>query len=149
MSARAAVRAYLAADTALMALLPGGLYPDPGLAPGDQTELTRLGTPAAFDDFGALKVTALVVEDATGARGDHPDGADTYLRVFIWQDGGRDRIEAVQARLYALLRGAHILADGRYLNLRFAGHSPSTLRDPALGEAQLGWSRWQAARVLA
>jgi hypothetical protein len=136
-------------DGPLLALLPGGLYPDPALTPADQTELTRLGTPAAFDDFGAVKVSALVVEDATGARVDHRDGADTYLRLFVWQQVGRDQIEAVQARTFALLRQARPLIDGHYCNFRFAGFGPATTRDQSLGDAQLGWSRWQVTRVLA
>jgi hypothetical protein len=149
MSLRAGVRAFLAADGALMALLPGGLYPDPTLTPPDQTELTRQGMPGAFDEFGAVKVAALVVEDATGARTDHRDGADTYLRLFVWQQVGRDQIEAVQARVYVLLRQARPLIDGHYCNFRFAGFGPATTRDQSLGDAQLGWSRWQVTRVLA
>lgn len=149
MSLRVGVRALLHDDVTLLALLPGGIYPDPALTPADQTELTRLVTPAAFDSFGAVLVSALVVEDATGARSDARDGADTFIRVFIWQQVGREQIEAVQARVYTLLRQARPLIDGHYCNVRFAGFGPATTRDPSLGEAQLGWSRWQVTRVLA
>lgn len=149
MSLRAGVRAFLAADGALMALLPGGLYPDPTLTPPDQTELTRQGMPGAFDEFGAVKVSALVVADSTVPRQDNRESGDTFLRLFIWQQVGRDQIEAVQARSYALLRAARPLIDGRYCNFRFAGFAPSTARDQSLGDAQLGWSRWQVTRVLA
>jgi len=150
MSVRSGVRAYLAADATYMALLSGGLYPDPALTPPDQTELTRDGTPAAFDSFGDLLAAGLVVSDGASALpGLVPHAAQDFLRILHWQRAGRDAIEAADKRAYTLLQGARLLIDGHYCRFRWAGFAPSTLTDPSLRDAPLSWSRWQVIRLVA
>lgn len=150
MSVRSGVRAYLAADSAYMALLPGGLYPDPALTPSDQAELTRDGTPAAFDSFGDLKAAGLVVSDgAVAFPGLVPHAAQDFIRIMHWQRAGRDAIEAANQRAYTLLDNARLSIDGHYCRFRWAAFAQSSLTDPSLRDAPLSWSRWQVIRLLA
>lgn len=149
MSVRAGIRAVLAADTAYMALLTGGLYPNPALTPPDQTRITRESTEAAFDDFGDIKPCGMVVDDGTAAFGPLRDGAQTFVRVLHWQQFGRDVVEAADQRAYTLLQSKRFLIDGHYCTFRWAGFAQSNLTDPSLRDAALSWSRWQITRLLA
>lgn len=149
MSVRVGLRAYLAADDTYLALLTGGLYPDPALTPPDQAELTRDGTPAAFDDYGDVRPAGMVVEDGSAAFGPYRDSAQTIVRVLHWQQAGRATIEAADQRVYGLLRAARFAIDGHICTFRWAGNAQSTLSDPSLRDAALSWSRWQVTRLLA
>jgi hypothetical protein len=149
MSLRAGLRAYLAADATYMALLTGGLYPDPALTPPDQAEITRDGTPAAFDSFGDVRPAGMVVDDGAAPFGPYRDSAQSIVRLLHWQQSGRGTIEAADQRAYALLRAARLLIDGHYCTFRWAGNAQSTLSDPSLRDAALSWSRWQVTRLLA
>lgn len=144
---REPVRAYLAADAALMATLVGGLYPEATGATAGQGELTREGTPAAFDEFGDVKVAGLVVEDATIPFGP-PHGTQALFRVLVYQRRGRDGIDAANRRVFALLNRRRLdVGYGFIYEIRFAGFGPQA-RDQALRDAELGWSRWQAVQTL-
>jgi hypothetical protein len=143
---RNVVRDFLAADSALMATLTGGLYPETAGAARGQTEVSRDAMPAAFDQSGDVKPCGLVVEDGTVPDG---LGALTTFRVLLYQQYGRDRIAAAAERIFDLLDGRRFdVAQGFIYEIRFAGHGPSTTRDGALRDASLGWTRWQAARTL-
>lgn len=90
-----AVRDYLAADGALMALLPGGLY-----AGG---EINRQDTPAAFDANGELQPCGLV-----NAGSDAPDGPTLYagrllVSVWLYHRTSDAANETAAARVRALL----------------------------------------------
>jgi len=148
MSLRAEIRAALAADSAYLALLPGGIYPNPGLTPADQPELTRDGTPQAFDPFGDIKPCGMVVDDGTAQFGPLRNAGQTFVRLLHWQQTGRDTIEAADRRAYSLLQGARLTIDGHYCTFRWAGFAQSTLRDPSLRDAALSWSRWQITRLV-
>jgi len=139
----------LAADSTYLALLPGGLYPNPALTPDDQTLITRETTPFAFDSFGDIKPCGMVVDDGTAAFGPLRNGAQTFVRILHWQQFGRGVVEAADQRAYALLQGARIGIDGHYCTFRWAGFAQSNLSDPSLRDAALSWSRWQITRLLA
>lgn len=143
MTLRAAVRAVLAGDATYAALLPGGIYPTSG---ADQTELSKDQTPAAYDSWGAVLASALVAEDSTIP--DVRPGAMSFLRVWKWQQSGRTAIEAANAREVALLDNQRVTEGATVYLLRWAGFSGSGLKDQALGDASLGWSRWQVARLV-
>ncbi len=132
-----------------MALLPGGLYPDPTLTLPDQTVITRDGTPQAFDDFGDLRPCGAIVDDGTTQFGPLRDAGQTFVRVLHWQQVGRDAVEAADKRAYTLLQGRRLLIDGRYCTFRWAGFAQSNLTDPSLRDAALSWSRWQITRLVA
>lgn len=149
MSVREGVRAFLHADSAYMALLTGGLYPDPTLGDAAEQRISRDGTPAAFDGFGDLKPCGMVIEDGTTQAGPLRHSAQTFLRVLHFQQSGRDVVEAADRQAYALLQGARFTIDGQYCRFRFAGTSQSNLTDPTLRDAALSWSRWQITRLLA
>jgi hypothetical protein len=107
----------LAADGALLALAPGGIYDRP-LKPGN----TPGGTPAAWyvDPADPTRVPhlrrSLVVMD--GGEVDPPDGPSdpvhpwelrqTFPRIFIYVDAtanGKAAADAIDARCLALLNG--------------------------------------------
>lgn len=141
---REPLRDYLLADATLAALLPGGVYPDPQ---GQQSVLSLEGMRAAFDEYENVKPVALVLDDSVlpsvGAAG------QVLARVLVWQQTGRDKIDAVNLRVYALLhRQRLVTATGVIYQLWFAGFGPQ-VRDQGLGDAEQGWSRWQAVRQLA
>lgn len=148
MSLRAGIRAALAADATYLALLPGGVYPDPALPSGDQPEITRDATPQAFDGFGDVRPCGMVLDDGTAQFGPLVNAGQTFVRVLHWQQFGRDIIEAADRRAYTVLQGARLLIDGHYCTFRWAGFAQSTLRDPSLRDAALSWSRWQITRLV-
>lgn len=141
---REPLRDVLNADATLAGLLPGGVYPDPAT---QQSVLSKEGMPSAFDDFGNVRPVALVLDDSVipsvGKAG------QVLARVLVWQQTGRDKIDAVNLRVYALLHNQRIVtATGVIYQLRFAGFGPQ-VRDQGLRDAEQGWSRWQAVRQLA
>lgn len=141
---REPLRDYLQGDATLLGLLTGGVYPDPTT---QQSVLSAEGMPGAFDNFGDVLPVALVLDDSV-----IPDvgrGAQVLGRVLVWQQRGRDKIDAVNLRVYALLHNYRLVtAMGIIYQVRFAGFGPQ-VRDQGLRDAEHGWSRWQAVRQLA
>lgn len=140
---REPVRDYLVGDPTLVGLLTGGIYPDTGR----QSLLSRELMPSAFDSFGDLLPVALVVDDSVVPSVGR--GGQALCRVLVWQQRGRDKIDAVNLRVYALLHTERLTtATGEIYQFRYAGFGPQA-RDQGLRDAELGWSRWQAVRQLA
>lgn len=141
---RTAVRDLLNDDGTLTALLTGGIYPT---ADSQASILTKQDHPAAFDSYGKVLPTALVQDDGVFPFPGTDRTVSALVRVLFWQQDGRDSLEAALRRTFDLLNGARVaLSAGWVYQFAFAGESP-TLRDPALGEAEHGWSRWQAVML--
>lgn len=145
MSLRVAVRDRLFASDAFRGALPGGIYP---LSDDDPSWMGPQSYPAAFDEFGDIKACCLVRDDGSFAFG--PRGAraqQSVVTLLFWQQRGRRDIEAAMRIARVWLDGARPTVGGLYVyELIHAGDGTPTT-DPALAEAEHGWSRWQGATV--
>lgn len=140
------VRQVLVADalgTGIAALLPGGIYPTAATGAGDVTALTRAVT-GAFDSAGDVLPCAMITDEGSVGFGPYPTSQMGFLRVWLFQQYGRDVIEDAQVKVVALLSGKRLQVGGRYRTLRFAGFGPSGITDRALRDAPVGWVRFQA-----
>ncbi len=138
-------RQVLVADalgTGIAALLPGGIYPTATTGAGDVTALTR-DIEAAFDEAGDLLPCAMITDEGAVGFGPYPTSQMGFVRVWLFQQFGRDVIEAAQVKVVQLLSGKRLIVDGRYRTLRFAGFGPSGITDKALRDAPVGWVRFQ------
>jgi hypothetical protein len=138
MSLRDTIYTLLSSDSALAALLPGGMYNS-----DDAEEISRAETPAAFDANGELLPCALLRMETTAPMGPYPDSARTFFVVFVYQQRGRDVIDAAMSRMFAVLHDATI--SGGWV-IRYADDLHD-LSDPAL-LANFGRSRYAAIRKL-
>lgn len=149
MSLRHVIAQALRDDVAIAALLTGGVYPTGTTDATDQTALSRLGTPAAFDARGDVLPCAVVAEEPSAGFGPIPLATLGVVRIWLYQQRGRATIDAV-ARLVAIkFDRARVTADGRPCTLRYAGTGGSSTTDQALRDASLGWVRVQANYLLA
>ena len=88
--------AKLEADTALMAILTGGIH--------DRTEISRTDTPTAYDSRGELKPCAVLRMSTTTPKGTFDNAADTFFNVYFYQKkGGYTSIDAAMARAWLVL----------------------------------------------
>jgi len=103
MSAVAAAKALLEADTTLMATATGGIW--------DFDETGRLGlsrtlTPAAFDEHGRIK-PCVVLKGRSCVPFGIADGqyvtTRQMLEVWFYEDAGYGNIKTMRQRVYALL----------------------------------------------
>ena len=99
----ATVRAALAADATLVALLPGGIY-DAGAVVGG--EISRQATPSAFDANSELRPCALI-----NGGGDTPDGPGAIagrmlVNVWLYHRTSDATLETAAARVRTLLHKA-------------------------------------------
>lgn len=141
---RVALRSRLAASSALAGILAGGIYP---LAESDPDYLARETYPAAFDAWGDLLPTALVRDGGAFGIGPHgARGASQVVDILLWQQRGRDSIDAALIEIRRLLEPAALVTTANLwvYQLRYAGDGPS-VRDQGLNDAEHGWQRWQAA----
>jgi len=92
---RAAVKALLESDSTLMATLTGGLH--------TATEISRQGTPEAFDANGEIEPCGLLKFGTVTPYGPHDHSARLYFSVMLYQRSGYDNVEAARERIYALL----------------------------------------------
>lgn len=139
-------RQVLIADalgTGIAALLPGGIYPTASTGEGDVTALTR-EIKDAFDPAGDVLPCAMITDEGSVGFGPYPTSQMGFLRVWLFQQYGRDVIEDAQVKVVALLSGKRLQVGGRYRTLRFAGFGPSGITDRALRDAPVGWVRFQA-----
>lgn len=144
---RVALRNRLYSSSALRGILSGGIYP---LADTDPDYLSKETYPDAFDDYKQLRPTALVRDGGSFGAGPYGSrGAQRVVDILIWQQRGRDSIDAALKEIRRLLEPAALVttADLWVYQLRFAGDGAS-VRDPALGDAEHGWQRWQIATAL-
>lgn len=140
---RQAVATLLRADGTLPGLLTGGIWPDDT---HEAAAMARDTYPAAFD-AGEILPTAMVQDDGMFRFGDAPGAVSDTFSVLCWQQRGRGTIAAALTAIYAALEGTRVVVSGAWVyEIRFAGEGPS-VRDQALGDAEYGWSRWQAVMV--
>jgi len=112
----AAVLTRLQADSALMALLSGGLYD--GQTVG---EISRVTTPAAFDANGELKPCGLLALSSEVAAGPLPTSSRLGVTLYWYQRAGADVIDAARLRAYALLHRQRLTPpSGGSWELRYA-----------------------------
>ena len=102
------VVAYLQADTALTAILTGGIYANSELG---REGITQDSCPDCFDSNGYLLPCAIVKQ-----RGDIPDtriadeagriiAQSLMVEVWLYEDVGYTAIDAAKARLFSILHG--------------------------------------------
>lgn len=150
MSLRFTLRELLAADTGvLVPLLTGGIYPTAASGDGDVTALSKTATPDAYDEAGDVLPSAIVAEESAAQMPPIPTAILGSVRVWLYQQHGRDSVESAQQRIAVLLHGARVTDGGRYRTLRFAGYGPSGVKDPALRDASVGWVRFQLNGLVA
>ncbi len=105
------IAALLAGDTALRALLSGGVYASGTVG---RLGITRKTTPDAFDADGYLKPCALVRQRALTPDGAVRDQIEQVLsaaqivEVWLYQDTGYDAIDDAGIRVFALLEGVAV-----------------------------------------
>lgn len=103
MNAFAAILAALQADSALMALLPGGLYD--GIAVQD---ISRQATPDAYDEWGEMKPSGLLKPESQTPAGPLPDSSRLFVTLWLYQQSGGAAIDAARERAYRVLHRANL-----------------------------------------
>lgn len=105
----AAIYDLLRADSAFMAPLTGGLHNADTVG-----EISRQSTPDAFDADGRLRPCGLVVAGTAATDKSFnriiSRAARQYVRLFLYQRGGRDQIYVARNRAFALLHQRQDLA---------------------------------------
>ena len=97
---RAAVKAVLEGDSTLMATLTGGVH--------TKAEISRQGTPTAFDGNGEILPCALLKVESVVPAGPYTHSARMVLAVYWYERSGYESIEAARARGYALLHDTRV-----------------------------------------
>jgi len=97
---RAAIYDLLSNDSTLMGVLTGGLYDAADVEGG---EISRQGTPDAFDDNGEVLPCALLRLTGLAPAGPSWHSARLSFSLLFYQRSGYDSIDAARARAYALL----------------------------------------------
>lgn len=113
MSAFAAILAALQGDSALAAILTGGLYD--GVAVQD---ISRQATPNAFDEWAEMKPCGILKPESQSPTGPHPDGARLFVALWLYQQRGAAEIDAARERAYRVLHRAKLAGmwDVRHAN---------------------------------
>jgi hypothetical protein len=124
---RDTIRAYLAADTTLMAILTGGLY-----AGG---EISRQDTAAAFDANKEILPCGLVALEVQAPGGPFTASGLTSTRLFFtvtfWQRSGYTSIDAALDETFVRLHDSKIGVATKLWTVRHAEDS-ADLVDPGL-----------------
>lgn len=125
----------------LAAILQGGVWPD---GDNDASKLSKASYPAAFSAIGEVLPVALVQDGGMFALPTTARTVSDTFEVIVWQQRGRESIDAALARIFATLQGATLNAGTSWVyQIQFAGEGPN-VRDQALADAEQGRSRWQA-----
>ena len=132
MSIRSALLSVLSGDTALMATLTGGVY--------GEAEISRQGTPGAFDANEEVLPCALLAMEAEDPAGPFPTSSRAFVTVYFYARAGYSAIDTALARVYALLHRARVSNEGVW-QIRHAGDVRDQ-RDPAL-DCAMSMSRYQ------
>jgi hypothetical protein len=141
---RSSIASRLRADTSLQALLPGGIFPN-----GDEqaSSMSKEDFPTAFDDKGEIIPCCLVQDDGSFSVPNLSQGVSATFRIFVWQQRGRETIDAALVRFRFVLKPLTLQVGSLYVyELQWAGDGPN-LRDQALDDAEFGWSRWQSVSI--
>ena len=99
----AAILALLQADTALAALLPGGIYDAAGV-----TVISRQTTPLAFDGNQELRPCALLQARSARPVGGAIDASEVGLTLYFYQRAQSVQIDQARMRCYTLLHRQRI-----------------------------------------
>ncbi len=126
----AAIVALLQADTTLLALLTGGVH--------RAQEISRQGTPSAFDTNKEIKPCALVKQETATPWGVHQDSGRLYVVLYFYERSGYTSIEAARVWVYAMLHRSQVtpVGGGGCYEIR---HESDLLdqEDPSLGAAMV------------
>ena len=137
---RSAIRGTLADNPTLEALLPGGIY-------DDKREISRAGTPAAFDDNSELMPCLLIKSAFDSADGPDDIGSLAYMDLYLYERDGYSTIDQVLGLARQLLHRQKIGTDtDRIFEARWLNDVPG-LEDGAL-LSSLTVSRYQLARYI-
>lgn len=90
-----AITSLLQGDATVTAALTGGVH--------RANEISRQGTPTAYDANGELLPCALVRQESGTPWGPHEHSGRLYVVVVIYQRSGLATIETARKRVYALL----------------------------------------------
>lgn len=133
---RDALKDFLTADTALVALLTGGMY--------TATEISRQLTPGAFDANGEVLPCTLLVLEAEDPVGPYDTSSRLFVVLYLYEQQGYTTIDAALKRIYTLLHRQRISGNGIW-EMRHVGDVPDQ-RDATLNCA-LALSRYQVTRL--
>ena len=97
---RDAIKAFLVADAAMMAILTGGIH--------TETPINRQRTPAAFDANKELMPCALIRFEDESQQQSYAAAARLVFVLYFYQRAGYDQIDAARNRCYMLLNGARV-----------------------------------------
>ena len=136
---RSAINSKLTGDTPFMASIPGGLY--------DSTEISRTGTPTAYDSRGDLKCCCVLRMGTASGRPPFDDAADEYIYLYFYQKPGScTSIDAAMSAAYTGLHCAALtISPGWVCELRW-GNDLGDSWDDALG-CPMNYSRYKATTV--
>lgn len=134
MSLREDILEVLTDDTALMALLTGGIH--------SATEISREITPAAFDANKELLPCALLKMEPDAPFGPYVTSSQHFFSLMVYQRIGYDVIDAALLAIYALL---HQQRFGNGVWLILWQDDTNDARDEALN-ASLAVGRYAAVR---
>jgi hypothetical protein len=130
------VKTAMQANTALMAVLTGGVF-------NDIEEISRQGTPGAFDVNSEIKPTALIkFGTEIPLRSGFGSALQTPLVIYFYQRTGYDKIEDAMDRTFDLVNKKKI---GRVWSIEFDVRVYQQ-RDLAL-DCPLGSLRFVAKRL--
>ena len=115
MSAFSAVFSKLSGDTALLALLTGGLY-DGQLV----QDISRQATPAAFDAYAEMKPCGILKPESATPWGPLPDGGRLYLVLWLYAQHDYAALDAARERVYILLHRQQVSSAAGIFDVRHA-----------------------------
>lgn len=131
------LKAALTADTALMALLTGGIF-------NDVEEISLQKTAAAFDTNKEIKPCALIKIPNEVPAGPYLTSVRTAFVIYVYQRSGYDVIEAAIGKIFTDLNEKQIGTN--VWNIEFVS-TVHQQRDQAL-DCPLGSLRFSAVRKL-
>lgn len=135
MSLRSALLAVLTGDATLLATLTGGVY--------GEAEISRQGTPDAFDASGELEPCALLAVEADDPTGPFETSSRTFVTMYFYARAGYSAIDTALDRVFALLHRQRVSGEGVW-EIRHAGDVRDQ-RDPAL-DCAMSMSRYTVYR---
>lgn len=97
---KSALYDLLSNDDTLMATLTGGLYKD--------VEISRQGTPDAFDANGEIEPCGLLKMETQTPFGPHDHSARLFFSLLLYQRSGYGSTQAARERAYALLHRGRV-----------------------------------------
>lgn len=137
MTLSADLKTALTADTALMALLTGGIF-------NDVEEISLQKTAAAFDSNKEIKPCALIKIPNEVPAGPYLTSVRTAFVIYVYQRSGYDVIEAAIGKIFTDLNEKQIGTN--VWNIEFVS-TVHQQRDQAL-DCPLGSLRFSAVRKL-